>query len=97
MLVKCFQCGQDNEVGESVGRRDTCFHCSADLHVCFNCEFYDKSAYNECREPQAERVLEKDRSNFCDYFKPGTGRVGQGISPQEAAKKKLEDLFKKKN
>jgi hypothetical protein len=94
-MVVCHACGAKNETGERVGRRDTCSQCNADLHVCLNCEFYDPKAYNECREPQADRVLEKDKSNFCDYFSPG-GQELKGIKKKEDQKKKLEELFKKK-
>ena len=94
-MVLCHACGAKNETGERVGRRDTCVKCNADLHVCLNCGFYDFKAYNECREPQADRVLEKDRSNFCDYFSAG-GSGSKGMKQEDDAKKKLENLFKKK-
>ena len=72
--VACFSCGQIVPVLGSVGRRDECFKCRADLHVCKNCIHYDARSYNECREPQADRVQEKDRSNFCDHFSPLASR-----------------------
>lgn len=91
----CFSCGQSGNY-EKVGRRDSCNSCSADLHVCYNCNFYDATAYNECREPQADRVLEKGRSNFCDYF---SFRIGEAKGAKALAKsdklKALDDLFKK--
>ncbi|MDX1386259.1 MAG: hypothetical protein R3257_01625 [bacterium] len=96
-MVICHACGTSNDTGETVGRRETCSQCGADLHVCLNCEFYDPKAYNECHEPQADRVVDKDRSNFCDYFKAGSGLKKAGGSEQEDAKKKLEALFKKKS
>ncbi len=68
MLLICFSCGQEILILERVGRRESCDHCGADLHCCKNCEFYDLSAYNECRESSAERVLDKEKSNFCDQF-----------------------------
>lgn len=79
-----------------IGRGESCPYCYADLHVCKNCRHYSTAAYNDCLETQAERVLEKEKANFCDYFamKDKSGPVG--VSPQEAAKAKLEDLFKKK-
>lgn len=95
-MVICHACGVKNETGERVGRRDVCRQCDADLHVCLNCEFYDPTAYNECREPQAERVLEKDRANFCDYFTPAGMETAKTDRPKDDAKKKLEELFKKK-
>jgi len=55
-------------LSQQIGRREMCPHCGADLHACLNCRFYDPGAYNACREPQAERGLEKERANFCDYF-----------------------------
>lgn len=66
--MKCGSCAADLGRIERVGRRDTCPRCGADLHTCRQCRFYDPRVYNECREPQAERVLDKARSNFCDYF-----------------------------
>jgi len=33
------------------------------------CHFYDTSSYNECKEPMANRVLDKEKANFCDFFK----------------------------
>ncbi|EQC51685.1 hypothetical protein M901_2861 [Bacteriovorax sp. DB6_IX] len=39
------------------------------------CKFYDPTAYNECKETNADRILEKEKANFCDYFilKGGSG------------------------
>lgn len=33
------------------------------------CEFYDPKHYNECKESMADRITEKEKKNFCDYFK----------------------------
>ncbi len=67
-MAKCFSCKKELDIGGKPARGDTCPICTADLRCCYNCGFYDKASYNECREPQAERVVEKGRSNFCDYF-----------------------------
>jgi hypothetical protein len=32
------------------------------------CTFYDQSSYNECKEPMANRILEKENANFCDFY-----------------------------
>lgn len=66
----CRACGTDLGGVERVGRRDTCSRCGVDLHSCRQCRFHDLRAYNECAEPQAERVLDKNRGNFCEYFTP---------------------------
>jgi hypothetical protein len=94
-MPSCFSCKKEIEIGDRVGRAETCPHCGADLHCCLNCGFYDPKAYNECREPQAERVLEKDRSNFCDYFQMAP-RTDAAVDKAAEAKRKLEELFKKK-
>jgi hypothetical protein len=64
----CHRCGA--EVGVSaVGVRDVCEHCSAYLHCCGNCEFYEPGVHNDCREPNAEVVADKEQGNFCDFFR----------------------------
>jgi hypothetical protein len=93
--VGCHGCGATNEVPAPVSRRETCNRCGADLHCCLSCVFHDRSAYNECREPSAERVVDKDRSNFCDYYAPKVGAVKSG-SVAPPAVSDLERLFAKK-
>lgn len=82
---------------DRVGRRDECPQCHADLHVCLNCQFYDSAVYNECHESNADRVLEKDKSNYCDYFSvaPTPGTTVSTANPIDEARRKLESLFKK--
>lgn len=93
MAWLCFSCQKELAYkGEVVGRRDECPHCHADLHVCKNCQHYDSRAYNECREPTADVVKEKDRSNFCDYFAPALDRASQ-TTKAEDLKAKANALF----
>ena len=95
----CFHCQTNlsHAAGQQPTRSDSCEHCGSDVRVCLNCEFYDPSSYNECREPQAERVLDKDKANFCDYFRlsSGTGACNSGASSRGKAMSALESLFKK--
>lgn len=93
MTVVCFSCGKTLTFPEKVGLREECPFCRADVHVCKNCEFYDPKVYNECREPQAERVAEKERSNRCEYFRPRAGASEQDKAAQ--LKAAAEALFKK--
>ena len=95
VLVTCHACGTASEVPAPVSRRESCSRCGAELRCCLNCGFHDRSAYNECREPSAERVVDKDRSNFCDYFAPrvGAATVARAGSP---APSDLDRLFSKK-
>ena len=84
--------------GSKVGRREACPKCSADLHCCLNCAFYDPHAHNQCRETQAEWVRYKEEANYCDYFRPllaeGRGAAGKASSSAEEVRKKLDNLFK---
>ncbi len=91
----CFSCGKSLVVVDRVGRGDACPGCGADVHCCRNCQFYDPAAYNECREPVADRVLEKDRANFCEHFVLSAGEKTADRKTEEA-RKKLDELFKKK-
>jgi len=92
----CFRCKTPNEIQERVGRRDTCTKCDADLHCCLDCRHYNPSAHNQCNEPQAEWVRDKDRANYCDYFEPRRGAGGgEASSRTQDARTQFEDLFKK--
>ncbi len=75
--------------------REECPACKNDVHVCRNCKFYDPKVYNECLEPQAEVVMEKDRANRCEYFQ-ATDRSGGGGAKKDDLLKAAEALFKKK-
>jgi hypothetical protein len=81
---------------EKIGFRDECTRCGGDLHICLNCRFYDQHASRQCREPAIqEGVKDKERRNLCEYFKPAAqGPTDKGESASEAARRKLEALFK---
>ena len=94
--MRCTRCGREVEVA-AVSRRDTCPGCGADLRACVQCAFYAPGAYNDCREPQAERVLDKERANFCDHFRPASGAGPARAEDVKArVEAQLDALFKKK-
>jgi hypothetical protein len=90
----CHKCNKEIAEDFFIGRQAQCPSCGADLHCCLNCSFYDAGSYNDCREPQAERVLDKSRSNFCDFFSFKQTTKTPDTSALKS-KDKLEDLFKK--
>lgn len=103
MATWCQGCGTelDYASGDVVGRTASCAKCRADLHACVQCTHYDVKAYNQCREPQAERVDDRAKANFCEYFRLRTARPGvpQAAVAQDRAGKaraKLDSLFTKK-
>lgn len=73
MSVSCYKCNSELSLmlGKDIGRSEECPKCLTSLRCCFMCSFYDKSSYNECREPTADRIVDKEKANFCDYFKFG--------------------------
>lgn len=93
--LNCWKCGHAlDDMPMPLRRRDECPACGADLHVCRMCEFYATSVAKSCREPVAEEVTDKERSNFCDYFRgrPVVHAAG-GIGEAEAARAQLEAMF----
>ena len=83
----CFACGAAFDPDLEIFRTTTCPSCGKDAHVCLNCRFYDTSVHMECRESIAEPVAQKDRSNFCEYFKlretAGRGPGSGGPAPAD--------------
>ncbi|HZO81377.1 MAG TPA: hypothetical protein VFB33_06745 [Candidatus Binataceae bacterium] len=97
--MNCWKCGTRIETLERIGFRQQCPKCERPLHVCRNCAHYDPAYNNQCREPMAERVVDKERANFCEYFAPAVGSGGLAATqstPERAARERLEALFKKK-
>lgn len=91
----CWKCGASLEdVLIPFSRREECPECHADLHVCRMCEFYDTSVSRSCREPVADEVRDKEKANFCGYFKPIAGAFqARDSAAANEAKAKLEALF----
>ncbi len=59
------------------------------------CLFFDAGVPRQCREDGAEEVLEKDRLNFCDWFKPSeTAFDPDRKDRDDQATAALDDLFK---
>jgi hypothetical protein len=98
----CQACGAElgYKPGDIVGRNHTCPGCNAELHACVQCAHHDPRAANECREPQAERVDDRRKANFCEYFalrreRAAAGGSGGAPTRADAARARLDSLFKK--
>lgn len=99
MQFSCWKCGTAIELSpaQRLGAREACPRCDADLHACRNCQFYDPSKNNQCAEPQAEWVRDKEAGNYCDYFQPNPvlrARAGRASPGAEDAKERFGSLFK---
>ena len=97
MIVEapCAFCGKDLAL-ERVGFRDECPHCDEPLHCCLQCSNYAPGKSNDCAEPQAELVRDKDRNNLCEWYKFGPrGSARESGLSRDDAEAMLKDLFKK--
>jgi hypothetical protein len=89
----CSFCGSPLPAGR-IGFRDLCASCGRELHICLHCGFYKPGAYRDCAETVPEAVRDKERMNFCEYFKPGTIVAGgTGAAKAKDAKHRFDDLF----
>lgn len=89
----CWKCKKEISI-DSVTRSTECPLCAADLHACKGCKFYSTGSHNDCRESSAEYVSDKEKANFCDYFKPAENAgLASGNSKADEAKKAFNALF----
>jgi hypothetical protein len=96
----CWNCGL-GLTKLDYGRELRCAGCDKPSHCCRNCRHYAPGRPNECREPMVDRVIEKDRSNFCDWFQPllrspapGSEDIRPAIDDTESLRRAADDLFK---
>ena len=90
--MNCAHCHE--EITEiKIHIRDECPACGGDLHICLNCEFYDQNAYRQCRESTREPIQNKEKANYCDFFRPAKASTAQ-VGTEGDTFKKLGDLFK---
>jgi hypothetical protein len=58
------------------------------------CIAFDRQVPSQCREDGAEDVTDKDRANFCDWFKPSEKAFDpMRKSAADAAQQALDALF----
>jgi hypothetical protein len=88
----CYNCNEELLFDVKIGRRDMCPNCSAYLHSCYNCEYHDPNAHNQCRENQGEFIRDRAEGNFCLHFQFRTIH-DDGTTEAEKAKDQLNALF----
>ena len=93
--LKCWTCGGSlAEYSLPLRRIEECRACRAELHVCRMCEFYDTAKAKHCRETIADEVKDKQRANFCDYFKPREDAYStKSTDAASKAQAELDSLF----
>lgn len=88
----CWKCKK--EIGETgISRTSECPECKADLHVCKACKFYSPGNHYDCKESVEDCINDKERSNFCDWFKYGEIKGGTENTKTQSAKDAFNALF----
>lgn len=93
--MQCWKCGSElKNILLPFSRYEECPMCKADLHVCLACRHYAPQLSDNCREDRADFVLDKDKANFCDYFKANPKPYQEkDTAESNAARHKLAELF----
>jgi len=94
-IIYCFRCGESLEkLSLPLSRRDECPACTADLHICRMCVYFNPNVPRQCTEDGADEVLDKLKVNFCDWFKPSATAFDPVMAARESqAKSQLDSLF----
>lgn len=95
MDLVCWKCGAGlADQPLPLSRLAVCSKCRSYLHSCRLCVSYDQNLSRRCREQDAEEVSDKERANFCSYFKARVGAYRPGGEARtQNARAKLGDLF----
>ena len=91
----CYRCGESlAALTPPISRQDECPGCENYLHVCRMCIYFDRDAVKQCLEDDAEEVIEKEKLNFCEWYKPSSDAFDPARkSHEDAAKSQLDSLF----
>ncbi len=92
-MAVCYKCGTEFPRDMVVTRVLECPSCNAPVRCCRNCTFYEPGAHWDCRETIPDPVFDKERSNFCDYFRLATGGSGGGSNGSSSARDDFDSLF----
>jgi len=94
-VLSCFRCGASLEkLTLPLSQRDECPECTIHLHVCLMCEFFDPDVPKKCREDDAEEVVDKEKMNFCEWFRPNSEAFDPVRAGKAAkARSELDALF----
>jgi len=93
--IECWRCGTAVKSAQlPIARLEQCLHCHADLHVCRLCRSWNPRYTSKCSHDHAEPPLDRERANFCQYFRPAPDVFrNAGVPAGETARSDLEALF----
>lgn len=95
ITIECWKCGTTlRNLLLPFSRYEECSTCNADLHACISCKSYSPGVSDGCSEDRAEFVLDKDKANFCDFFRVNPKAYNKkDDAAAKAAKAGLAELF----
>ncbi len=89
----CWKCNNPLLFSIPISRSETCSSCGYDVRSCKNCSFYNLGSHYDCHETIDEQVLDKERANFCDYFKLSIQESSKLEIPPADSKAQFNSLF----
>ena len=91
----CWHCGASlRDLPRPLRSSMRCPQCQADLHVCRLCRYYDPRYIGGCSHDRADKVLDKQRANYCTHFTPKPGAFEDPAhEPYSQARDALATLF----
>jgi hypothetical protein len=93
MSIICPSCKKKTDL-ERISFRSVCDHCNACLHCCYYCQYYQVGLANDCKVPGTERILDRQKNNFCEEF---SFRKEGFLQREEKDFSRFENLFKKED
>jgi hypothetical protein len=92
----CWRCGREL-AAEDFRRGEICRGCMSETRCCLNCSLHDPRLNNGCAESQADPSPDKEKSTFCEFFRPRRSKAAASAPPPcSSAKAAFDSLFKKK-
>ena len=93
--IVCWHCGVSvSEEPLPLSTYAECRPCRAQLHCCRQCQHYNPRLRADCDEPRAESHSEREKANFCDWFKLRREFVEPGEkAPSADHQTELDTLF----
>lgn len=85
----CYKCKKELK-DISIYRTTECPFCGADLHVCKACKFYSPGSHYDCKETVEDIVTDKERANFCDFFKADENNSSNNADSSASAKANID-------
>ncbi|WP_447860273.1 hypothetical protein [Nitrospira calida] len=95
-VVRCADCG--TQLPPLTDAQGQCPKCHAELHACQQCTHFAPGQRFECSQPIPERIADKRARNECPFFSLRVTverETSSGSSGPEAARRALQNLFKK--